>query len=260
MEFESKEDAFKFYKEYALSAGFSTIIKPSRRSRISGKFIDAKFVCTNYGTKRAACPPDNSNPLKKKRGRIIKSVSKTDCKACMHVKSRQDGKWVISSFTIEHNHDLVSDLRNNVHLQARKRKTFVRSHLGFLDGDARDVLDYLSQSMRGRAPNVILTDQDPILKETINEVFSDSRHCFCLWYILSKVQEKLGHVIRKHEDFVNKHVMIVLQICGVNSILEKYILRRWTEDAMIYVSTPAPCGVYLVSRQGPQQMMDFLKI
>ncbi|KAK0579511.1 hypothetical protein LWI29_027276 [Acer saccharum] len=52
MDFESKEEAFSFYKEYAKSVGFATIIKASRRSRISGKFIDAKFVCTRYGNKR----------------------------------------------------------------------------------------------------------------------------------------------------------------------------------------------------------------
>lgn len=50
MEFDSREDAFAFYKEYAKSVGFTTIIKASCRSRISGNFIDAKFVCTRYGS------------------------------------------------------------------------------------------------------------------------------------------------------------------------------------------------------------------
>ncbi|GFQ00871.1 protein far-red impaired response 1 [Phtheirospermum japonicum] len=322
MEFESKEDAFNFYKEYALSAGFSAIIKASRRSRVSGKFIDAKFVCTRYGTKRPTCSSDNPDPLKKKRGRINRSVSKTDCNACMHVKSRQDGKWIISSFINEHNHELVSDLRNNVNTRARKKKTPVslcqpsdQSLLSFRDGDARDMLDYLSRmqdenpyffyaidlnrehrlrnvlwvnpksridydnfgdavlfdttykknefklpfvpfigmnshlqfvllgcafvadeskstyawvlrawltSMRGQAPKVILTDQDPILKEAIDEVFPDSRHCFCLWHVLSKIQEKLGYVIRKHENFVNKFYKCVLK-----SQTEAQFEERW---------------------------------
>lgn len=51
-EFESKEEAFEFYKEYANSVGFTTIIKASRRSRMTGKFIDAKFVCTRYGSRK----------------------------------------------------------------------------------------------------------------------------------------------------------------------------------------------------------------
>ncbi|XP_043811191.1 protein FAR-RED IMPAIRED RESPONSE 1 isoform X2 [Manihot esculenta] len=121
MEFESKEEAFSFYKEYAKSVGFATIIKASRRSRISGKFIDAKFVCTRYGTKRESSTTEmphpvidtvgaTSIPVKRKRGRINRSLSKTDCKACMHVKRRQhDGRWVVRSFIKEHNHEIFPD-------------------------------------------------------------------------------------------------------------------------------------------------------
>ncbi|KAH7838414.1 hypothetical protein Vadar_026046 [Vaccinium darrowii] len=120
MEFESKEDAFSFYKEYAKSIGFATITKSSRRSRITGKFIDAKFVCTRYGSKRepttsetpepvTTADSSSNAPIKKKRGRISQSWSKTDCKACMHVKRTQDGRWVIRSFTKEHNHEIFPD-------------------------------------------------------------------------------------------------------------------------------------------------------
>ncbi|TXG48335.1 hypothetical protein EZV62_027629 [Acer yangbiense] len=121
MDFESKEEAFSFYKEYAKSVGFATIIKASRRSRISGKFIDAKFVCTRYGNKREPSTAETAEavtnsdsmtsiPIKKKRGRINRSWSKTDCKASMHVKRRQeDGRWVIRSFIKEHNHEIFPD-------------------------------------------------------------------------------------------------------------------------------------------------------
>ncbi|OMO92366.1 hypothetical protein COLO4_17638 [Corchorus olitorius] len=119
MEFESKEEAFTFYKEYANSVGFTTIIKASRRSRLSGKFIDAKFVCTRYGNDRESggvqtpepVPADivTAAPAKKKRGRVNRSWSKTDCKAGMHVKRRQDGRWVVCSFIKEHNHDTLAD-------------------------------------------------------------------------------------------------------------------------------------------------------
>ncbi|KAJ1405750.1 FAR1 DNA-binding domain [Sesbania bispinosa] len=51
VEFNSKEEAFSYYREYAKSMGFSAIIKTSRRSRISGNFIDAKFACTRYENK-----------------------------------------------------------------------------------------------------------------------------------------------------------------------------------------------------------------
>ncbi|KAF7824855.1 protein FAR-RED IMPAIRED RESPONSE 1-like isoform X1 [Senna tora] len=123
MEFDSKEDAFSYYKEYAKSVGFSAIIKASRRSRISGKFIDAKFACTRYGNKREPSAAETldslsytdnmptlpSTPVKRKRGRVNLSWAKTDCKACMHVKRRQDGRWVICSFIKDHNHEILPD-------------------------------------------------------------------------------------------------------------------------------------------------------
>ncbi|KAK8522415.1 hypothetical protein V6N12_056123 [Hibiscus sabdariffa] len=90
---------------------FSTIIKASRRSRVSGKFIDAKFVCTRYGNDPESPQPafTTTVPVKKKRGRLNRSWSKTDCKAGMHVKRRQDGRWVVCSFEKEHNHDTFPD-------------------------------------------------------------------------------------------------------------------------------------------------------
>ncbi|KAI5668757.1 hypothetical protein M9H77_18610 [Catharanthus roseus] len=120
MEFESKEDALSFYKEYAKSIGFSAIIKASRRSRISGKFIDAKFVCSRYGKKNESARLETPDSLpgadgtmnistKKKRGRINRSWSKTDCKACMHVKKRQEGRWTICNLIKEHNHEIFPD-------------------------------------------------------------------------------------------------------------------------------------------------------
>lgn len=362
MEFESKEEAFSFYKEYAKSVGFAAVIKASRRSRISGKFIDAKFACTRYGSKRerktdeTVEPVPNIDsttniPVKRRRGRINLSWTKTDCKACMHVKKRQDGRWIICSFIKEHNHEIFPDQayyfrghRNldldssNVDalhaIRARTKKMYVTmsrqsggykkvdkqkggitnqldsgKHLDLEEGDAQVMLEqfmymqdenpnffyaidlneeqrlrnvfwvdakgrldygsfgdvvffdtthikseyklpfapfigvnhhfqFLSlgcallseetkstyvwmmrawlRAMGGRAPRVILTDQDKALKEAIAEVFPDSRHCFCLWHILSKINEKLSYVIRQHENFMTK--------------FDKCIFKSWTNE------------------------------
>ncbi|XP_021673539.2 protein FAR-RED IMPAIRED RESPONSE 1 isoform X1 [Hevea brasiliensis] len=363
MEFESKEEAFSFYKEYAKSVGFATIIKASRRSRISGKFIDAKFVCTRYGTKREPSMTEmahpvmdtdvaTSIPVKRKRGRINRSWSKTDCKACMHVKRRQhDGKWVVRSFIKEHNHAIYPDQAyffrghrniglgsNNVDalhaIRARTKKVYVSmsrqsggykkqenqkrsltnisgstQHLALDEGDAQVMLEHFRymqdenpnffyaidlneeqclrnvfwvdakarldygyfddviifdttyikseyklpfapfigvnhhfqclllgcalvadetkstyvwlmrawlRAMGGLAPRVILTDQDKSLEQAIAEVFPNSHHCFCLWHLLSKIPEKLGNVIRQHENFMTK--------------FNKCIFKSWTNE------------------------------
>ncbi|KAK3188988.1 hypothetical protein Dsin_028549 [Dipteronia sinensis] len=368
MDFESKEEAFSFYKEYAKSVGFATIIKASRRSRISGKFIDAKFVCTRYGNKREPSTAETAEavtnsdsmtsiPIKKKRGRINQSWSKTDCKASMHVKRRQeDGRWVIRSFIKEHNHEIFPDQayyfrghrnldlgNSNVDalhaIRDRTKRMFVAMsrksggykklenqkgsvtnqlqsarHLALDEGNAQVMLDHFItmqdenpnffyaidlneeqrlrnvfwvdaksrldfgnfgdvvyfdttyikneyklpfapfigvnhhfqflllgcallsdetkstyvwlmrawlRAMGGHAPNVILTDQDKALKEAIAEVFPDSRHCFCLWHIFSKIPEKLSFVMR-HDNFMTKFNKCIFKSC-TNEQFEK----RW---------------------------------
>ncbi|CAL0332477.1 unnamed protein product [Lupinus luteus] len=127
LEFESHEAAYAFYKEYAKSAGFGTAKLSSRRSRASKEFIDAKFSCIRYGNKQQSDDAINPRPS-----------PKIGCKASMHVKRRQDGKWYVYSFVKEHNHELLpaqahffrshrsSDpLSNDVRMRRRKNSTGV---------------------------------------------------------------------------------------------------------------------------------------
>ncbi|XP_010269883.1 PREDICTED: protein FAR-RED IMPAIRED RESPONSE 1-like [Nelumbo nucifera] len=96
MEFDSHEEAYLFYEEYARSLGFTIKKKNTRRSTLTGKFIDAHFACFRQGSYRQKGEAVNSRPS-----------HRTDCKASMHVKRRQDGKWVVHNFVKEHNHELL---------------------------------------------------------------------------------------------------------------------------------------------------------
>ncbi|KAI8532328.1 hypothetical protein RHMOL_Rhmol11G0205500 [Rhododendron molle] len=42
------------------------------------------------------------------------------------------------------------------------------------------------------APKAIITDQCMAMKNAIEDVFSYTRHRWCIWHILKKVPEKLG--------------------------------------------------------------------
>uniref|UniRef100_A0A1J3D8E6 Protein FAR1-RELATED SEQUENCE n=1 Tax=Noccaea caerulescens TaxID=107243 RepID=A0A1J3D8E6_NOCCA len=164
-EFESKEEAFELYKEYAKSAGFNTIVKASRRSRMTGKFIDAKFVCTRYGSKKTVEEEEDmdtglgteglSIPQARKRGRINRSSSKTDCKACLHVKRRQDGRWIIRTLVKEHNHETfpsqANSIRESVGGKKLERQNGVivkemkgRKIIGLEDGDVERLLNFFT--------------------------------------------------------------------------------------------------------------------
>ncbi|GAY61582.1 hypothetical protein CUMW_211080, partial [Citrus unshiu] len=50
--FDTQDDAYSFYLRYAKCMGFGISKKSSRRSKLSGEFIDTKFTCTKYGIKR----------------------------------------------------------------------------------------------------------------------------------------------------------------------------------------------------------------
>ncbi|CAH8346032.1 unnamed protein product [Eruca vesicaria subsp. sativa] len=149
LEFESKEEAFEFYKEYAKSIGFNTIIKASRRSRMSGKFIDAKFVCTRYGSKKTEEEEDINIPQARKRGRINRSSSKTDCKACLHVKKRQDGRWVVRALVKEHNHETFPGQANSIRETSGREKIVKemksRKFQALEDGDVERLLSFFTE-------------------------------------------------------------------------------------------------------------------
>ena len=335
MEFESHGEAYSFYQEYARSMGFNTAIQNSRRSKTSREFIDAKFACSRYGTKREYDksynrPRARQNKPDSENATGRRSCSKTDCKASMHVKRRPDGKWVIHSFVKEHNHELLpaqavseqtrkmyaamarqfAEYKNVVGLKNDPKNPFDKGrNLALETGDAKILLDFFLQmqninsnffyaidlgedqrlknlfwvdaksrhdyntfsdvvsfdttyvrnkykmplalfigvnqhyqfmllgcalisdesvttfswlmqtwlkAMGGQAPKVLITDHDKAMKSAVLEVFPDTRHCFCLWHILGKVSENLGHIMKRHESFMAK--------------FEKCIHRSWTNE------------------------------
>lgn len=122
MEFDSHEDAYSFYRDYAKTMGFGTSKLSSRRSRASKEFIDAKFSCMRYGNKQQSDDAINPRPS-----------PKIGCKASMHVKRKQNGKWYVYSFVKDHNHELlpsqvhlfrshrnIDPLKNDVRIRRRK--------------------------------------------------------------------------------------------------------------------------------------------
>lgn len=116
MEFNSHDDAYACYEKYAKGVGFGTSKITSRRSKTFGYFIDVKFACTKYGVKKSS---KTANP---------QSTLKIDCKAFLHVKRRNDGKWYVHNFVEEHNHELLPDLA-----------LFFSCHRGISDVDKRNI-------------------------------------------------------------------------------------------------------------------------
>lgn len=145
MEFETKEAAYSFYREYARSVGFGITIKASRRSKKSGKFIDIKIVCSRFGSRPLSSTSVSQRPC-----------TKTDCKASMHIKKRLEGKWFVYNFVEAHNHEICpNDFYNCVRGRKNKEADAACQRKGLQlvldETDVELLLDYFMH-MQAEAP------------------------------------------------------------------------------------------------------------
>lgn len=139
MEFESEEAAKAFYNSYARRVGFSTRVSSSRRSRRDGAIIQRQFVCAKEGFRNM-----NEKRTKDREIKRPRIVTRVGCKASLSVKMQDSGKWVVSGFVREHNHELVPP--DQVHC--------LRSHRQ-ISGPAKTLIDTLQAA--GMGPRRIMS-------------------------------------------------------------------------------------------------------
>ncbi|KAK8656495.1 hypothetical protein V6N13_098444 [Hibiscus sabdariffa] len=261
MEFESEEAAKAFYNSYARRVGFSTRVSSSRRSRRDGAIIQRQFVCAKEGFRNL-----NEKRTKDREIKRPRTITRVGCKASLSVKVQDSGKWVVSGFVREHNHELVPP--DQVHC--------LRSHRQ-ISGPAKTLIDTLQaagmgprrimsalikeyggisktwlMAMSGRPPVSITTDHDAIIRSAIAQVFPEIRHRFCKWHIFKKCQEKLSHVFLKHPTFeADFHKCVNLpesveefESCWL-SLVDRYELRDHEWLQMMYNDRRHWIPVYL---------------
>ncbi|KAL4320749.1 hypothetical protein AHAS_Ahas14G0041600 [Arachis hypogaea] len=85
LEFDSPDDALKFYTSYANRVGFKVRIGQLYRSRSNGSVSSRRYVCSKEGYQLS---------------------SRTGCPAFIRVQINASGKWVVDHFQKDHNHDL----------------------------------------------------------------------------------------------------------------------------------------------------------
>ncbi|GLU19636.1 hypothetical protein SLE2022_358740 [Rubroshorea leprosula] len=172
MEFESEEAAKAFYNSYARRVGFSTRVSMSRRSRRDGAIIQRSFVCAKEGFRVDKDKPNRPD------GRVKRPRAETrvGCKAMLVVKIKESGRWVVSAFIREHNHELVPP--DKVHC--------LRSHR-HVSGSAKSLIDTLQSA--GIGPSGIMS---ALIKEYggISNVGFTERDCRN--YMRSSRQRTLG--------------------------------------------------------------------
>ncbi|KAH0983839.1 hypothetical protein GBA52_011016 [Prunus armeniaca] len=248
MEFASHGEAYSFYQEYARSMGFNTAIQNSRRSKTSREFIDAKFACSRYGTKREYDksynrPRARQNKQDPENATGRRSCSKTDCKASMHVKRRPDGKWVIHNFVKEHNHELLpaqavseqtrkmyaamarqfAEYKNVVGLKNDPKNPFDKGrNLALEAGDLKILLDFFTQmqNMNSNFFYAIDLGEDQRLK-SLFWVDAKSRHDYI----------NFSDVVSFDTTYIrNKYKMPLVLFVGVNQHYQFCIHRSSTNE------------------------------
>ncbi|KAH6755537.1 FAR1-related sequence 7 [Perilla frutescens var. hirtella] len=89
LEFNSANDAYKFYYTFAANMGFRIRIGQLFRSKHDGSITSRRFVCSKEG---------HQHP------------SRVGCGAYMRIQRHESGRWVVDRLQKEHNHALGSPL------------------------------------------------------------------------------------------------------------------------------------------------------
>ncbi|MED6192827.1 hypothetical protein PIB30_117980 [Stylosanthes scabra] len=231
MEFDSELSARAFYNAYARRIGFSTRVSVCLRSRKDSSVIRRRVVCSREGFRRN---PENHDP---KRHR---SVTRVGCKAQITVKKRGGplGKWYISKFIKDHNHELVPpdrvhNLRSHRRVNGAARSLIDTLHaagmgaaevmtvlikesggidnVGFTKVDCQNYMTSSSKRSLGSGSQLVfdflkkMSEEDPsgffYSFQGDSESSSDTRHRFSKWDVFGEVQERLIDVSGVHPEF-----------------------------------------------------------
>ena len=115
------------------------VLSMSRRSRRDGAIIQRSFFCA-----KDCFRIDKDKPGRDGRVKRPRAETRVGCKAMLVVKIQDSGKWVVSGFVKEHNHELVAP--DKVHC--------LRSHR-HVSGAAKSLIDTLQEA--GIGPRGIMS-------------------------------------------------------------------------------------------------------
>ncbi|KAL9659067.1 hypothetical protein QQ045_018633 [Rhodiola kirilowii] len=177
----------------------------------------------------------------------------------------------------------------------KKSVTFTAALLSNEDVESYTWMLECFKKCMGRAPQIVLTDQDPALRAVVPKVMSDTHHRYCIWHIMKKlsvktytttifqevqteictscfdvsiitvVESEYGKVheavdgrykiktfqvtadsstdsflctckLFERVGYQCRHVFSALRYACIEKIPERYVLNRWTRDAIQTVS------------------------
>ncbi|GKC41070.1 FAR1-related sequence 5-like protein [Tanacetum coccineum] len=204
--FDTPDDAYTFYNQYAFVHRFGIRIHWKYKNKTTNEVYRKLFVCNKQGFKKQK--GDNSSEVSKKRRREVR----TGCKAELRILKTKGGKWCMDIFNDTHNHDLTTT-------QTKVKKH--RSHNKFHRSMAcKSLMVELGKSglrpcQVRKAVNAMKSPNEPtitskqcanILAEErkqykVKHVFPNTRHRYCRWHIKKHVLEHLQPFRVCYSDF-----------------------------------------------------------
>ncbi|KAL9667302.1 hypothetical protein QQ045_001653 [Rhodiola kirilowii] len=103
----------------------------------------------------------------------------------------------------------------------KKSVTFAAALLSNEDVESYTWMLECFKKCMGRAPQIVLTDQDPALRVVNPKVMSDAHHRYCIWHIMKKLSVKVGFNTPELQQFRKKLKTIVYDYHVETSEFEK---------------------------------------
>ncbi|XP_065860808.1 protein FAR1-RELATED SEQUENCE 5-like [Euphorbia lathyris] len=117
MEFETEDHAYKCYSGYAVLEGFSIRKDFVNKSRVYGGVVSRRYTCYRQGYR----PTKHIADLRKSR-----HETRTGCLAQMTIARQPNGKFRVTRFETEHNHEFVTPSTGHM-LPSQRRLTFAQA-------------------------------------------------------------------------------------------------------------------------------------
>ncbi|XP_042476516.1 protein FAR1-RELATED SEQUENCE 11-like isoform X5 [Macadamia integrifolia] len=210
--FRDPDEAFAEYVRFAKKRGYAVRKQRTYHRDWGDKGVYRRdFVCHRAGSGERKGDGEEATGNEKRSRRSIRC----NCQAHMYICAIRNGDgylWEVRGFSDEHTHDLlnqnevrhlaayrfISDHFKNRLLTLDKARVPVKEMMTLLEKE-QDVevgglpFNVFLEFMRGKAPQTILTDQDPGILEAVRKVMPNAKHALCLWLIGRKLPSWLGN-------------------------------------------------------------------
>lgn len=188
MNFDTLDDAEKFYRDYGRSVGFQIIIRGTNKHQRSGEPSSRTYICIKGGR----ITPSKSEDRGKGK-RIRESIPRTNCHARMCLAHNvKTNKWKVTLVDLEHNHDMVAPEKVQFFQRSRNIDPLTRSLIELFNKsgiETNKVMKYLSETCGG-VENLGFSHQDVrnVIRDIRRRVF-DSGDAECGLVLLRELQE-----------------------------------------------------------------------